>query len=53
MYQREYVYIGDMPAAKSEREYNSAEEVVDSHFVWVHTDHLKTPRRATDSSGTT
>ncbi len=43
---REYVYLNGEPLVQINREGVSAE------VIYLHTDHLGTPRRATDSSGT-
>ena len=49
--ERDYVWLDTLPLAQSERVFSGG-VVASSSFVYLHADHLKTPRLATNATGT-
>jgi len=48
--ERDYLWLGTLPLAQSERVFLGG-SVTSSQFVYLHADHLNTPRLATNNSG--
>jgi RHS repeat-associated protein len=49
--ERDYIWLDSLPLAQSERVFTGG-SIASSAFLYLHADHLKTPRLATNASGT-
>jgi len=48
---RAFVWLDDAPIAIVQREYDAGHSIISQKLVYLHTDHLNTPRAATNSAG--